>query len=1153
MIQNVNNCKRLCNPRTKAFLFVCLFMLLANAGRTQNKTMGLSTLVSVNEQEIPLFQVFRSIQKQTGMTFFYNNQLLDDQQKVQIRMDKQPLSKVLDQLFKGENVLYQLNGKRILLSEKPAVLEGKKHQEEVSRSPTPKTDLDTTIFIKGHVMDVDGKPISGATISKANKEGALSDDLGIFSIDASRGDELTISMIGMVTQQVIVPTNTRNFRITLIAKTNALNDVVIVGYGKQSKITVTGAVSTVNMEDMRTPVPNLENALAGKVAGILSVQSSGEPGYDNSTFTIRGIGTFQGSTAPLIIVDGVQRDDVNSSYGGSFNNIDPEDVASISLLKDASSTAMYGAKGANGVLIITTKRGVAGKPKINLKSETGLTGFTKTPQMLDGVDYMKLYNEARENMGLADFYTAETIQKTQSGLDPYLYPNVNWMDAVYKKNASFSNANMNISGGSEAVRYFASASFYDQEGPYRVKNLNNYNPNLNFKRYDFRTNLDINITKSTLLQMNLDAMLVNARYPGISAGSLWYQSYAMTPVGFPVQFPDGKWGGPVANGGTNPLNEVQNNGYSTEFKPTVQSVFTINQRLDAITKGLSAYGRFSFDSYGEFDNRRSGINDLYSATGRDDNGNLILTQTRVGQQFLGYSQGSTGDRTMYLEGNINYDRTFGSHHFGAMVLTNMRNHLVSTAGDVISSIPYRNESVAGRLAYDYMNKYLFEANAGYTGSENFEPGNKFGIFPSVSAGWVVSNEAFFKSMLKTFSLLKIRGSYGIVGNDNIGQGARFPYITQIGGGGSTGFGLNGTYAGGINESIIGVQKLTWEKSYKTDIGLEIGLFNKISITADVFQEHRKNILISRQTLSSIAGYSSALVFANIGEMNNKGFDANIEYNDKIGKVGIRLYGNVTYAHNRIVFQDEPNRKYAYQSGTGHMYGEFTGYVADGLFKDQADIDASAKQQFGVVAPGDVKYKNLNGGDDNVIDSYDWTYLGKSWFPSWLYGTGFTISYYKFDISLLFQGIADVGIMANGYGIYGNGAGANGVGVIPFSGMGQFPNNSLSIIKDRWTAADPRQNAAYPRLTIATTTDNNYLNSSRWLQDGSYLRLKQSTLGYTISSESLKKAGLASLYVYGSGENLLTFSKFKLWDPELGSNGAKYPITRMFTVGIRANF
>jgi len=1011
-----------------------------------------------------------------------------------------------------------------------------------------------TDHINGQVLDQDGAPLIGVTVVVKDKNtGVFTDEAGLFSIRAVSGDILVFTMISMQTAEVKVEKG-KPIRIIMKPDEATLEEVVVVGYGKQKKVTITGSVSSVDMDDIRVPVANLSNALQGRVAGIISVQSSGEPGYDNSTFTIRGISTFTGNTSPLVIVDGVQRDDVNSTYGGAYNNIDPEDIQSISLLKDASATAVYGAKGANGVLIINTKRGQAGKPRISLKVETGLTSFTIKPKMLDGVNYMKLYNEGRRNAGQEEVYTQEQILKTASGLDPYLYPNVNWMHEVYRKNSSITNVNLNINGGGEAVRYYLSASIYNQTGPYKVKDENGFNPNLDYKRYDFRSNVDVNLTPTTLLQMNLSAMLVDSKYPGISAGNLWYLAYSTTPVAYPVRYPDGRWAGPVANGGNNPKNEVQNNGYTTEFNPSVQSVFTLNQKLDFITEGLTAYGRFSFDSYSKFYNKRTGGVDLWRATGRDGDGNLIFgSPVKEGQQFLGYEQSSTGERVTYLEANIAYDKAFDRHRVGAMLLYNMRNRLVSTAGNVIGSIPFRNQVVAGRLSYVYNDKYMTEFNASYTGSENFAKGNKFGFFPAVSAGWLISNEKFFEPISKAVNLFKLRGSYGVVGNDNIGNNDRFGYITQIGEGNGTGFGPSGSRYWGIKSNILGVEGLTWEKSYKTNIGIELGFFDKLNVVVDIFKERRKQILIERASLPGMAGFDTR-IYANLGEMDNGGFDANLEYNDQIGKVGIRVYGNVTYSKNKVIFKDEPTQRYGYQSATGTRAGEFFGYIDQGLFIDQNDID-SHPSQFGVtVRPGDIKYMNLNPYDDAVIDSYDRTYLGKSWFPTWSYGAGLNLAYQNFDLSLFFQGIADVGIMANGSGFEAEGWGVSGAGVLPFSGMGQYPNNMLENVLDRWTEENPRQDAYYPRLSYnSKMEDNNYVSSTRWLKDGSYLRLKQASLGYTLKHNSIKNVGLSYLYFYVSGQNLLTFSKFKLWDPELGSNGAKYPLSRMVTFGIRAQF
>ena len=469
-------------------LALCAFLLLQQPGvYAQTNPASLQTPVTVTGNKISLLQVFRSIKKQTGLTFFYSNQLLDDNEKISLDFKNARLEDVLAYIFKEKNISYEIRGKRLLLNEKQQPV---KQAVIVPKTTTDKNTAPENI-IKGQVMDADGKALIGVTVmvkGKANNAVAT-DELGIFTLNAQPGDVLAVSMVGMQTEEVELKDKSI-LKVTLKNKTDRLNDAVVVGYGKQKKISVTGSVASVNMEDMQTPVRSLTNALAGKVAGVISMASGGgEPGYDNPTFTIRGIGTFTGSVTPLIIVDGVQRDDVNSTYGGAFNNIDPEDIASISLLKDASATAVYGAKGANGVLIITTKRGVAGKPKISAKIETGMNGLTKLPTLLNGVNYMKLYNEAQlndpSNTSGTVTYSDEVIQKTASGLDPYLYPNVNWINTIYKDWTSMTNANVNVSGGGEAMRYYVSMSFYNQDGQYNVSKINGYNPNLNFKRYDF--------------------------------------------------------------------------------------------------------------------------------------------------------------------------------------------------------------------------------------------------------------------------------------------------------------------------------------------------------------------------------------------------------------------------------------------------------------------------------------------------------------------------------------------------------------------------------------------------------------------------------------------------------------------------------------------
>ncbi|PSL47863.1 TonB-linked SusC/RagA family outer membrane protein [Chitinophaga niastensis] len=1114
--------------------------------QAQTPEPSLQSIVTVTGNDVSLLQIFRAIKKQTGLTLVYSNQLLNDGEKVTLNFQQTKLDDVLAFIFKNKNISYVIQRNRIVLDKKEAV-----HESATSIAPAEKK---VDWLIRGLVMDADGNPLPGATIAvKDTKKGTVTDVMGVFSINANKDDILKVGMMGMNTEEIKV-VNQKTLKVSLTAKVDKLNEVVVVGFGSQKKITVTGAVSTVNMADMQTPVRSLTNALVGKVAGVISMQSGGgEPGYDNPNFTIRGIGTFTGSASPLIIVDGVQRDDVNSSFGGAFNNIDPEDIQSISLLKDASATAVYGAKGANGVLIITTRKGVAGKPKVSAKAETGFSGLTKLPQMLDGVNYMKLYNEAQVNMGNQPVYSDETIRKTASGLDPYLYPNVNWIKTIYKDWAAMANANVNVSGGGEAMRYYVSMSFYNQDGQYKVSDIK-YNPNLNFKRYDFRSNVDLNITKTTLLSLNLASMLVNSRFPGNSAKNIWYATYGTNPISFPVSYPDGKWAGPVNNGGSNPFNLVQNAGYSTEFKPSIQSVLSLNQKLDAFTEGLSATARFSFDTYGEFDNSRKGDNDLWYAPARNENGSLLYNQTRTGGTYLNYGSSSSGERMMYLEGNLSYDRSFGKHNFGGLLVGSIRNRLYGSAGDLKHSIPYRSQSGAARATYSYMDKYLAEINMGATGSENFDKGKRWGYFPAGSVGWVISKEDFFQPLAHVFNLLKIRGSYGMTGNDLIGGNDRFGYLTYYSTGASgVSFGSSGTpnYIPGIATEVIGTENLTWEKSTKTDIGLEVGLWNKLSLVVDAFQDKRSAILVPRRSISPIGGYASTSIYGNIGNMINKGIDASLEYTDHIGKdITIRLFGNVTYARNKILYADNPIAIYAYQQQEGHKFGEFYGYQSLGLFTSQADVEKSPTQSR-IIYPGDVKYADLN--HDGKIDGSDQTYLGKSSFPAWSYGFGFNLGYKKFELSAIFAGVADVGIMANGTDVAVDGAGAPGVGIVPFAGMGQYPASVIDDIMNRWTPEHPNQNVHYPRITVANTGDNNYVNSSWWIRDGSFMRLKQATLSYSFITPGMKRKGVSSLQVYTSTTNMLTFSKFKLWDPELGNNSAKYPYPKTVTLGVRAQF
>ena len=617
------------------------------------------------------------------------------------------------------------------------------------------------IKVTGIVKDEAGITLPGVNVVvKGTIIGTITDANGQFTLEAPSDGVLLFTYVGFGNLEL--PVNGKeNLEIIMKEGDTQLEEVVVVGYGTQKKVSVVGSISNIAPKAIKqTATTSLPNALSGRMPGIITRQTSGEPGFDEASIYIRGIATW-GEKAPLVLVDGIER---------SISSVNPDEVESLSVLKDASATAVYGVKGANGVILINTKRGKQGKPQVSFRTESAILSSLAERNYIDGYEYASLMNEGLANVGKAPRWSNEELEKFRTGSDPYLYPNVDWIDKIYKNVSSVSNVNLNISGGSDLVRYYLSASFYNQGGQYNVKKENGYDPNLNYKRYDFRSNVDVNITKTTLLQMNLSAIMTDSRYPGIASNKLWYEAFSTSPVAFPVRYPDGRWAGPPANAGSNPMNEVQNSGYTDTFRPALQSVFTVNQKLDFITKGLSAYARFSFDSYSEFNNKRTGGVDLWYTNQRDGNGELVFGKPiKEGSDELYYEHSDTGERVIYTEANISYDRTFGHHNVNGMVLYNMRNRMIATAGSAIASIPYRNQAIAARFGYGYKERYLAEVNGSYTGSENFAPGHRFGFFPAASVGWVISNEPFFKNMTRTVDLLKLRASYGIVGNDNIGK------------------------------------------------------------------------------------------------------------------------------------------------------------------------------------------------------------------------------------------------------------------------------------------------------------------------------------------------------------------------------------------------
>lgn len=786
------------------------------------------------------------------------------------------------------------------------------------------TYFDTPILVKGVVTDKSGVPLPGVTIRlKDTNTGTITDIDGKFSIYVpNMNATLQFTYIGYIMQEVAAPFGT-SLNIKMVEDNKQIEEVVVVGYGKQKKMTMTGAVSMAEMTEMtKVATPSLSNAIAGQMPGIISRQSSGEPGHDAAQIYIRGIATW-GNQAPLILIDGIERD---------LNQINAQEVESFTILKDASATAVYGARGANGVILITTKRGKTGKPEVTFRSETAVLTALRRPKYIDGYSYASLMNEARIFNGEEPRWNEEELQKYKDGSDPYLYPNVDWMNEVLKKHTAQTINNLSVSGGTDIIKYYMNVGFTYQNGLYREDPNNKFSTNSNMKRYNFRNNFDVKLSKNLTMQLGLGAIIQNGLYPGFSTSEIFKSINLISPIAYPKLNPDGTPGGSQTYVGHNPWGRSTQSGYLTEDHSTIQASFGATWDLSFLLKGLSVRGLFSYDRYSVTSNNRPKAFVVKRYLGKDPiTGEDLYSPIYREEQPLGYSQSSTSNRAQYFEAQLNYDRMFGDHNVTAMMLFNQREYVDLSAGDSRANIPYRRLGLAGRVTYNYGGRYLVEGNFGYNGSENFQKGKRFGFFPSVSLGWIISSEPFFK--INAINRLKIRASHGLVGNDVLG--IRFGFLNTIKTDGqSYFFGDDQKQYWGMEENAIGNPNLTWEKAQKTDIGLDLGLFqDRISLQMDLFWEKRSDILIQRGTVPNATGiFPWAVPYGNLGKVNNKGIDALLEIKDTTPKgFFYSLKGNFTFARNKVIENDEPTPMYPYLSKKGLSLGQYTGFVAEGFF------------------------------------------------------------------------------------------------------------------------------------------------------------------------------------------------------------------------------
>ncbi|WP_270087973.1 SusC/RagA family TonB-linked outer membrane protein [Sphingobacterium sp. SYP-B4668] len=996
------------------------------------------------------------------------------------------------------------------------------------------------VIVTGVVTNTNKEPLLGVNISISNMPGlgTRTDESGKYSLKVLPYQTLVFTYIGYEKKEILLKEQ-RIINVTMLeADASVLDEVVITATGPEKKISVTGAITTVDVEQLKSnPSTSIANALAGVVPGIMGMQTSGQPG-SVSEFWIRSISTFGASNAALILVDGFERD---------MNEVNVEDIETFTLLKDASTTAIYGSRGANGVVLITTKRGKEGKVNINAKVEGFYDRLTKLPEFVGGYTYASLANEAKAARNQEPLYSREELEILRLGLDNDLFPDVNWMDVLLKDGAKSQRSMLSMSGGGKTARYYISGGYHNQEGMYKVDNaLKDYNTNTNFKRYTYRLSVDMDITKSTLLRAGISGSLRKKNDPGVGTGSIWTALMGYNPITAPLMYSDGKIPADGNDNGDrfNPWVQGTMTGYNESWNNNIQTTLNLEQKLDFITKGLRFIGRFGYDTYNNNWVNRFKHPELWKASRyRDVNGELIF-QRITEERKMTQSSGSDGDKREFFEWDLHYNRAWGAHQFGAVAKYNQSSKVFTQniGDDLKNGIARRNQGLAGRVNYNWKTRYFIDFNFGYTGSENFHKDHRFGFFPAISGAWNIGQESFIKD-LGWVDMFKLRYSYGKTGNDNLGN-TRFPYLYDIeqmsGGGYNFGDFESSNPWTGIRYSSISSPFVSWEIATKQDLGLDYNFFKgQIDGSIDLFHERRDGIYMSRNFLPGSVGVEST-PSANIGAVKVKGFDGHIKLKQKINQVDLTFRGNLTYSKNEILERDEENTIYWYKLQEGYRVNQARGLIDMGLFEDYDDIRNSPRQTFGEVMPGDIKYKDING--DGIIDDNDKVAIGATTRPNLTYGFGVSASWKGIDINMHFQGVGKSTYFIDGSSVYMFSLG---------DGWGNILNDIAG--SNRWVLGENEDpNAEYPRLTYGPNS-NNYQKSTFWLRDGSYLRLKTLDIGYSLPKNLVNRAHLNNLRVFFIGTNLLTFSKFKLWDPELGStNGKTYPLSKTLSLGLSVN-
>ncbi|WP_246581300.1 SusC/RagA family TonB-linked outer membrane protein [Echinicola shivajiensis] len=1167
-------------PKTRKRLRACLVLLgtflvgsvFADPEDFQGSLDMKKVILSVNEKNSSLEKVFQSIESQTDFNFFYDEKVIDIKKKVSVQREETALLEILTELStKGKIKFLQVNEViNVNNNFNSNVPEVSVVDRSVKGKVIPKND---PLGLPGVTVRLKGTDLVKITDIDGNFEINVPDEGGV----------LIFSFVGYKTIEVPVGAQSQ-INVVMEEDTQGLDEVVVVGFGTQKKESVVGAMTSVNPSELKIPSSNLTTSLAGRVAGLVSYQTSGEPGADNAQFFVRGVASFNNQNGPLILIDGVELtvDDLA--------RLQPDDIESFAVLKDPTTTAIYGARGANGIILVTTKTGVEGPAVVNLRMETSFSQPTGLVDLADPVTHMRLQNEANRTRGDFATFTEEQIAGTIKGGNPNIYPATDWYNTLFKEYANTSRLNLNVRGGGQKVRYYVAGSFNKDNGLMKADKSNNFTNGINLKKYLLRSNVNIDLHKNTEMIVRLHSTIDDYRGPLQGGNAIYNAAVRTSPTRFPAVYdPDPSLEGvphilfgnglpprgESASGGDNgsvpvwfnPYAELQR-GYRDTRRQLSLVQLEFKQKLDAFTPGLSARILGNVNTTSFFENKRGYSPYFYRLSTFDpftEEYKLVRTALGSGNESLELLPGErTNNSVLYMETALNYNRTFDKHTVGGMNVMIVREYLDGNANSVQLSLPSRNLGISGRYNYDYDNRYFAEFNFGYNGSERFAKNNRFGFFPSFGMGWLISNEEFFSGLTPTISRLKFRASYGFVGNDRIGdtRNDRFFYLSEVD---ISNGGAGATFGKELNQSIAGVSinryanpMVTWEKSEKANLGLELNLYDDaIQFRVDAFKEKRTSILQNRADIPSTLGLQAPLK-TNVGEVLSKGIDASIDVNHYFtNDFWVMGRGTFTYSDNEFLVYEEPNYSEVgapWRSRLGNNVNVTQGYIAERLFVDDAEA-INSPTQFGTpgvdYGGGDIKYKDLNG--DGVITELDKAPIGKPEIPKITYGFGFSAGYKRFDINVFFQGLDEVSFFINPIttGPFINSVQSAG---LSSSASGVLSENGLlqAYADSHWSEENRDIYALWPRLST-NVVQNNVQTSTWWLRNGAFLRLKQLEIGYNLLKKPSNKLGMTNLRIYATGTNLYTWSIFDLWDPELKGNGLNYPLQRVVNFGVHIGF